>query len=1183
MEKLNNSTYTLGLDIGIDSIGWALLDFKNEKIVRIGTRKFQEPFDRESKLLSITKRHHRYIRRTIRRRLNRRKRLMNELCKQNIISEKQMRISLENKPVTSNIFYNTRKNPLISPWLLRAEGLERRLTKTEWARVLIHLSKHRGYQVDAIVKRREEGKLSEIGQLLEGISNMQKKLKKLIRANPEKPHSIGEMIYREFPHRKRNTTNIQSFTIGREDLLEELEILFDQQKKLGNPHTQDDFRKRIREIINSGRRMSQGPGKPSPYGENLIERTVGRCSLDPSQERAPKYSYTAAMFRFYQVLNTVRWGSNAHQHNTLSPEQKQGILDRCQNITKLSYAHIRDMIGLEKGKYFRGVIYQMSYAQIRKFICKTKDKNYYESHIKGKNDVIPRISALINWETPGTPEEKVKRLEEEFCMPLETAETLVRVSSNPESRLLFDFTAVRRLEKALKLHQQEYTTEDLDEIARILSIYRDEEACEKLQEYKYSYAVSEELALSSLSEFDSLSIATMKKLNPYLRDGKSYEEACKEAGFEHSLSLVDPNSIRTPSVFRAFKQLQQLMYALVREYGLPSKICVEVSKTLSQSKKERRRLQSVASNNEKIKTQLIDEFKDFIGREPMGREAQVWKFYHEQDGKCLYSGEDLGDLKSIFAKEGTPTIEVEHSIPYSRSLDNRQCNKTVTSTRCSQEKGHRTPFEYFGSDENGKAWKEFKNRCSIIRDRDRKKYDALLSTDWDEGSASQWLLNDTRYITQVVLNWLESDEKFQGYFVANPKKNQERNVYTIKNGATYEIRKVWRLERHKHNNKRIKGSGRNNALSAAVTAATTSRFIQMVSQMNQRNKAGEKTKVKEQGMSKKIHDIIPEPWKNFSRELLALYGQRDGEESCNHDPNESMALIPGAAKKYGIDNMNKPLKPLLVSWRPDRKVKGKIHKETINSIEHIAKSKGKEKEECYFKRIPLTELTYERLENMAGAFDSYTGNPTPMYTRLKARLDAFKGNAKKAFKKEIRKGKKPNAPVIRKVRVKEVMGGIIPIHNGAAGNGTIVRVDIFRRKNKKGIFEYYLIPIYTKHRTYESMPLRSITRNRPESEWVLMKPEEFFCSLYSKDYVRIQKKGVLIEGYYVGTDRQAVRIEVHPADKKGKKEKNTINQRASLKADVISFTKYAVDVLGNMHVVRLPEHRVSFTRPGQKG
>lgn len=76
-------TYTLGLDIGSNSIGWAILNKQKQRLVDIGVRVFPEGVDRDTKGLekskNATRREARGTRRIHQRRNLRKQRLIKEL------------------------------------------------------------------------------------------------------------------------------------------------------------------------------------------------------------------------------------------------------------------------------------------------------------------------------------------------------------------------------------------------------------------------------------------------------------------------------------------------------------------------------------------------------------------------------------------------------------------------------------------------------------------------------------------------------------------------------------------------------------------------------------------------------------------------------------------------------------------------------------------------------------------------------------------------------------------------------------------------------------------------------------------------------------------------------------------------------------------------------------------------
>ena len=131
--------YTLGLDIGIGSVGWAVLqnDAKGEpiRIQDLGVRIFdraEQPKTGES--LAAPRRTARSARRRLRRHRHRLERIRDLLERQNVISRESLAVLYEKGGFTK------------SPYQLRAEGLDRLLDSEEFSRVLIHLAQRRGYQ-----------------------------------------------------------------------------------------------------------------------------------------------------------------------------------------------------------------------------------------------------------------------------------------------------------------------------------------------------------------------------------------------------------------------------------------------------------------------------------------------------------------------------------------------------------------------------------------------------------------------------------------------------------------------------------------------------------------------------------------------------------------------------------------------------------------------------------------------------------------------------------------------------------------------------------------------------------------------------------------------------------------------------------------------------------------------------
>lgn len=131
--------YTLGLDIGIASVGWAVLedniDGEPIKIERLGVRIFDKAEQpKTGASLAEPRREARGQRRTIRRRRHRKDRIKQLIQQNGIMTRVEMAEMFEHSQFETSVYE------------LRVQALERALTKQEFVRVLIHLAQRRGYK-----------------------------------------------------------------------------------------------------------------------------------------------------------------------------------------------------------------------------------------------------------------------------------------------------------------------------------------------------------------------------------------------------------------------------------------------------------------------------------------------------------------------------------------------------------------------------------------------------------------------------------------------------------------------------------------------------------------------------------------------------------------------------------------------------------------------------------------------------------------------------------------------------------------------------------------------------------------------------------------------------------------------------------------------------------------------------
>lgn len=249
----------LGVDLGISSLGWAVIEHDTDKdgyaIKDCGVRLFtaaETPKEKESP--NKARRDARGIRRV----LNRRRVRMNEI-KRVFVSAGLIK---EDDLSDDGGMYHSKANRA-DVWKLRYEALRRKLTGDELARVLIHIAKHRGYKfVGDEDADDESGKVKEAGRILR---------EKFTSANCE---TVGEWIWQSCGKKgkKRNKAGDYTFSIHRSLLEDEVEKIFAKQAEFENGLATNSLKERYKEIAFF---VKEPPS---------IEHMVGGCTYFPEEK-----------------------------------------------------------------------------------------------------------------------------------------------------------------------------------------------------------------------------------------------------------------------------------------------------------------------------------------------------------------------------------------------------------------------------------------------------------------------------------------------------------------------------------------------------------------------------------------------------------------------------------------------------------------------------------------------------------------------------------------------------------------------------------------------------------------------------------------------------------------------------------------------------------------------------------
>lgn len=1129
----NLGPLTFGLDIGIASVGWAVLG--ENRIIDLGVRCFDKAETADKgESLNLARRTARLLRRRLRRRAWRLTKLARLLKREGVIGDVNLLKQSPNKGT-----------PPAQPWQLRMEALDRKLEAEEWARVLYHLCKHRGFHWMSKAEEKKADDDKEGGAVKKGLAGTKRLMLE------KNYHTAAEMVLAEFPDAQRNKRGDYSKALSRLLLAEEMQNLFEQQRKLGNPYATAQLETALLDR-KAGLFWAQ---KPALSGEALL-KMLGKCTFEKSEYRAPKASFTAERHVWLTRLNNLRIVVDGKTRSLTDVERHIAL--------PLPYLQVGDF----------------SYKQLRKALVKA-----------GLSDEFRFIGLAYPSERQKT-EEKAKEPEDEKLIKLPGWQELRKTLQAAELETEWQKISVAALDDQPQL---------LDEIARVLSVYKEDEEVElelgKLDLPNKAKMVKT-LLTTRFDKFSNLSLKALYNILPHMEAGLRYDEACIQAGYHHSqlhevgagehkyllpfysgrdkdgrLKFNEDMDIpRNPVVLRALNQARKVVNALIKVYGSPHEVHIEMARDLSKPFDERRDIkksqEEFRDRNEKDRAAFNAEYN--ATGELKGREFEKWQLYREQHGKCAYSLEPL-DINRLFEMG---YAEIDHALPYSRSFDDSKNNRVLVLARENRNKGNMTPFEYLDGKANSERWRNYAAYVESNKIYRQAKRNRLLKKDFGEDETASFRdrnLNDTRYICRFFKNYVERYLKLADDSTA-------KRCVVVSGQLTAFLRARWGLVK-------VRGdSDRHHALDAAVVAACSHGMVKRLSDYSRRK---ELEKVREGFIDMETGEIVnpamldrleqhfPAPWPPFRQELLARLNE--------DNPAALRAEIEHLGSSYPPEALDE-LHPLFVSRAPQRRNSGAAHKETIYAQPDRLKTQG-----GVTQKVAVTSLKTSDIDKL---IDPHRNEK--LYAALRSWVEKREDREKRA--REIEKSAKdakrelsadekadierlrdlphkpdkngnPTGPIVRTVTmVIDKLSGI-PIRGGIAKNDTMLRVDVFTKTGK-----FHLVPVYV-HHTVTGLPNRAIVAFKDEDEWTLIDDSFQFCfSLYPNDLVRVQQKGkTAILGYYSSCHRGTGNLNIWAHDRSQQIGKAGMIEGIGVKT-ALNLEKFNVDVLGNIYPAP-PEQR----------
>jgi len=904
-------TKVLGLDLGTNSIGWALVDDKDNEILGIGSRIFPEGVanlgEGEGREISknASRTDARGTRRQFFRRRLRKRYLLRVLAKYNLcpINFELVKIWSNNEVFDDGEFKEWIR---LNPYKLRAKAINEEITLTELGRIFYHLIQRRGFLSNsrsAGNDNNEEGLIfkgdAKIGKI--GISETQE--------NVTKHETLGSYLHQiqptEFNPYQQDIERIRNRYTTRKMYIEEFEQIWEKQAIFHSELTDE-----LKSIL--------GGRKKDGYKEDGVlfhqrplrsqKHLVGNCTFEPKKTKSQLSTIPFEEFRVYQWVNTVE--CNGRKLNDREREVLVGqlfskekvkfmilrkALNKADSIFQFNYKDNDNIVGthtinqLSNKKFFGAIWYE--------FTEKKQEDIWHVLYFYEDRDKLKKY-AIKNWGFDNDKAEKISKFN------LKDGYTnLSRKAINnilPFLKLGFTYDIAVVLGGVKNAFGNDWTILGyeirnliIDKIFHIVRNSNKDGFIDILKDFlKEDYYLNDKQIAKLYHHSVNIEI------NEILDKLPVNENADKEI-----------QNIRNPIVTVALFEIRKLVNEIIDDFGKPDQIKVELARDLKVSKTKRneirREQKRLEGENDRVKEEL-----DSNGKSYSHINILKYKLWEECNKTCPYTGAKIS-ISQLFSGE----IQIEHIFPWSRSLNDSFMNKTLCFADENRLKGDLTPFEYYNK-QGEEIW-ELKKAQALSCYKNKKgypnayqKFKQFIKQKHESDFISRQL-NDTRYISREAKNYLSKICK---------------DVQVSPGQMTANLRHKWGLNGILNDdNIKSRDDHRHHAVDALVMACSTRSHLQELTKWNRYNRLSE-------------FKVYPMPWKSFRQDAQKSIDQI----LVSHKKNKNILTISShKTEKKGVLYSNIGLA-----------ARGQLHNETV-----FGKRKAPNSLEGYHVRKPIESLT----------------------------------------------------------------------------------------------------------------------------------------------------------------------------------------------------------------------------------
>lgn len=692
----------------------------------------------------------------------------------------------------------------LDPYALRARALDHALTPYELGRALFHLAQRRGFKSN----RKAGAKEKEDGVISEGIN----KLNALMTEAGAK--TLGHFLHMRSKAGEMVRARPEAgFYPDRSHYEKEFEAIRDKQ------HTHHTLRPdqwdQLKDII-----FYQRPLKPVD---------PGWCLLEDGERRAHRALPCAQDFRILQELANLRIAARGEAARSLTRSERDKVLHELRTKKEVKLDSLLKLLRLpgdthvnllgEDRKALKGDETAVRLASKSIF-----GKTWHAMPFDKRTEIV---RTLLDTEKP---EDVAHIARTQWDLDNDAADTIANVSL-PDGYVRLSEKAINNLNPIMEeqgLNYSEAVAESADYAHH--SDFRPDQAHDRLPYYG--------------------AVLTRQVIG-----GDATKPKPDEVGHY--------GRIANPTVHIGLGQMRRVINRIIEVHGKPSEIVVELSRDLKMNAEEKAAERRKIRENEAANRQREEQARS-AGLHNLSphymRKLRLWEEQNYGVNRvCPFTGDTI-----TFEMVISDATEIEHILPFSKTLDDSMANKVLALREVNRVKRDRSPYDAFHNNptdgQRKYNYEEMLLRADTLPKNKRWRFHPdAMDRFKDEAEFLDRQLNENKYLSRIARQYLAH--------LYNEKAEKKLKVRAIPGRLTAMLRAKWGLNAllrgHNEAGGDEDGPARKNrdnhlhhAIDAFVIAMTDQRLLQAIASLNS------------DADRKRLIDEVPQPWEGFTPDVL---------------------------------------------------------------------------------------------------------------------------------------------------------------------------------------------------------------------------------------------------------------------------------------------------------------------------